>query len=101
MWRKIVRGIGRDQSELQSLQRQKPDLVCVSNTNYGEGLGFLEACAIKRMEACVCRPALSRPQRGRTYLFQVLASAKTAYSASGLVPATAQMKQGIEELVIH
>jgi glycosyltransferase involved in cell wall biosynthesis len=49
VWRKIVRRIGRDQSELQWLQRQRPDLVCVSNGNYREGLNFLEVCAENKL----------------------------------------------------
>ncbi len=48
-WRKLMRGIGRDQSELQWLQRQRPDLVCVSNGNYCDGLSFLEACAENKL----------------------------------------------------
>lgn len=44
VWRKIKRSLGRNQSEFQWLVKQKPDLVCVSNGNYGDGLNFLEAC---------------------------------------------------------
>jgi hypothetical protein len=49
VWRKIVRDIGPDQSEFQWLQRQRPDLVCVSNGNYGDGLSFLEACVENKL----------------------------------------------------
>jgi glycosyltransferase involved in cell wall biosynthesis len=44
VWRKIVRGIGRDQSELQWLRRQKPDLVVVSQGGNLDGLPWMKFC---------------------------------------------------------
>jgi len=44
LWRKVGRRCGVTPPELRWLLRQKPDLICVSNGNYRDGLNFLEVC---------------------------------------------------------
>lgn len=45
VWRKFARQFGCAEQEQRWLLRQGPDLVCISNGNYSDGLAHLEFCA--------------------------------------------------------